>query len=89
MSQAVDELLNPAAPLPTPPLNDYAASATDPAVPAGQTWINSPTNDGTLNSLRRSSFKKWWVGVMLNQDRSIREKLTLFWAVWLLTLRYY
>ncbi len=80
VSQAVDELLTPTAPLPSPPLNDYAASATDPDVPAGQTWVNNPTNDGTLNSLRRSSFKKWWTGVMLNQDRSIREKLTLFWA---------
>lgn len=80
VSQAIDELLAPTAPLPSPPLNDYAASATDPNVPAGQTWVANPINDGTLNSLRRSSFKKWWTGVMLNQDRSIREKLTLFWA---------
>lgn len=80
MSQAVDELLNPTAPLPAPPVNDYAAAFADPDVPAGQTWVNKPTNDGTINSLRRSSFKKWWTGVLLNQDRSIREKLTLFWA---------
>ncbi len=80
VSQAVDELINPTAPLPAPPLNDYAASMADPAVPAGQTWVNAPTNDGTLNSLRRQSFKKWWTGLMINQDRSIREKITLFWA---------
>ena len=78
--QAVDELINPIAPLPAPPLNDYAALMADPAVPAGQTWVNAPTNDGTLNSLRRQSFKKWWTGLMINQDRSIREKITLFWA---------
>jgi uncharacterized protein (DUF1800 family) len=30
--------------------------------------------------LRRGSFKKWWTGLMINQDRSIREKITLFWA---------
>lgn len=79
-SQAVDELLNPTAPLPQPPVNNYNASATDPNVAAGQTWVNNPTNDGTINSLRRNSFKQWWTGVMLNQDRSIREKLTSFWV---------
>jgi uncharacterized protein (DUF1800 family) len=78
IDQAVDELLTPTAPLPAPPVNEY--SSTDPNVPLGSTWINSPTADGGINSSRRNSFKKWWTGVMLNQDRSIREKLTLFWA---------
>ena len=81
VSGAVDELLNPTSPLPSPPVNDYtSATVTDPAVPVGQTWVNNPTNDGTLNSLRRASFKKWWAGVMINQDRSVREKMTLFWT---------
>src|SRR5688572_30537968 len=81
MSQAVDELLNPVTPLPSPPVNDYNnATVTDPAVPAGQTWVNNPTNDGTINGLRRQTFKKWWTGVQINQDRSLREKMTLFWA---------
>lgn len=80
MNQAVDELLNPTAALPSPPVNDYSPGTADPNVAAGATWINNPTNDGTLNSLRRNSFKKWWAGVMINQDRSIRERLTLFWA---------
>jgi len=77
MSQSVDELLNPTAPLPSPPVNDYGADA---AVAAGQTWINNPIDDDDINSARRDSFKKWWTGVMISQDRSIREKLTLFWA---------
>lgn len=81
LSQAVNELVNATAPLPSPPVNDYnSAMVTDPAVPAGQTWVNAPTNDGTINSLRRSSFKKWWTGLMINQDRSLREKMTLFWS---------
>lgn len=80
MDQAVDELLAPAAPLPAPPVNDYSPGRADPNVPAGATWINDPTSDGSLNSVRRNSFKKWWTGQMINQDRSIREKLTLFWA---------
>lgn len=78
MDQAIDELLNPTAPLPAPPLNDY--TTPDPGVPVGTTWINNYTSDGTINSSRRASFKKWWAGVMINQDRSVREKLSLFWA---------
>src|SRR5258706_10966014 len=80
VDQAVDELLSPTAPLPSPPLNDYSPGTADPNVPAGTSWVNNPTTDGTLNSVRRASFKKWWTGLMINQDRSIREKLTLFWA---------
>lgn len=81
VSDAVDELLSPTASMPVPPVNNYNNSSyTDPVVPAGQTWVNNPVTDGSLNSKRRASFKQWWTGVMINQDRSIREKLTLFWA---------
>lgn len=82
MSQAVDELLNPVAALPSPPVNDYSADTPDAAVAAGQTWVNNPAVEDSeaLNNARNQSFKKWWVGTMINQDRSIREKLTLFWA---------
>lgn len=81
MAQAVDELLNPTAAPPSPPVNDYNTTTyTDPKIAPGATWINDPTADGTLNSYRRATFKKWWTGVMINQDRSIREKMTLFLA---------
>lgn len=80
MDQAVNELLNPVAALPAPPLNDYSSQAPDAAVPAGTTWVNNFSTDEDINTERRASFKKWWAGVLLNQDRSIREKLTLFWA---------
>ncbi len=80
IEQAVEELLSPASPLPLPPVNDYSPGRPDPSVPAGATWVNAPSNDGGINGSRRNSFKKWWCGVMINQDRSIREKLTLFWA---------
>lgn len=82
-AQAVDELLNPTAPLPSPPVKEYshtsALTQPDVGISAGTTWVNDPNSDGTINSLRRASFKKWWVGVMINQDRSIREKMNLFW----------
>ena len=82
-SQAVDELLNPTAPLPAPPVKEYsdatAITQPDTSVAAGATWVNDYNIDGGIHSLRRASFKKWWMGVMINQDRSIREKMTMFW----------
>ena len=76
MSSAVDELLTPA-PAPAPPLNNYNTSGyTDPDVPFGQTWVNAGYG---ANLKRRASFKSWWTGLMLNQNRSIHEKMTLFW----------
>ncbi|MBX9733938.1 MAG: DUF1800 domain-containing protein [Chitinophagaceae bacterium] len=83
VSQVVDELLNPTVPLPDPPVKEYTVPTTattpDTNIAMGTTWVNDPNTDGTVASLRRASFKKWWMGVMINQDRSIREKLTLFW----------
>jgi uncharacterized protein (DUF1800 family) len=78
---SVDELLNPTTPIPAPPVNEYnTATVIDPAVPVGTTWVNNPTGDGTINSLRRNSYKKWLTGIMIHQEPSIREKLSLFWA---------
>lgn len=85
MSEAVDELLTPAEPMPAPPIKEYATSTTpgvnaDGNVLQGTTWVNDVNNDGTVQSQRRSSFKKWWVGNMINQGRSIREKLAMFFS---------
>lgn len=82
MNQAVDELLNPTAAFPAPPVKEYdevGVTTPDTDVLAGTTWVNSVSNDGTIQSRRRASFKKWWTGVLINQDRSIREKMVLFW----------
>ncbi|HPH33316.1 MAG TPA: hypothetical protein PLB49_15750, partial [Chitinophagaceae bacterium] len=78
MNQAVDELLNPTAPQPNPPVKEYATSTTPGVTPDGNiaqgtTWINDINSDGTVQSQRRGSYKKWWTGVLVNQDRSIRE----------------
>ncbi len=83
VSQAVDELVNPTAPQPSPPIKEYATSATattpDGNIAQGTTWINDINSDGTVQSQRIASYKKWWTGVLINQDRSIREKMLLFW----------
>jgi uncharacterized protein (DUF1800 family) len=85
MNQAVDALLNvPLAQFtPPPPVKNYTNSV-DPAdadntVAAGQTWVNTNTSDGSVNSQRVLSFKNWWMGQLVNQDRNILEKMTLFW----------
>lgn len=77
--QSVDEILAvPPAP-PAPPVKEYPITAADTNIAQGATWVDDPNTDGSVNSLRIASFKKWWMGVMINQERSVREKMTLFW----------
>ncbi len=80
LDQVVSALLTLAA-TPAPPVNAYNDSNfTDPDVAAGATWVTAPFGTtGTANGKRKISLKEWWVGLMLNQDRSITEKMTLFW----------
>ncbi len=90
-SQAVDELLSNIA-APSPPVRDYGliqdefgGMHDDVGVPQGQTWVNDPNmlSDaevrGTINFLRIDSLKKWWAGLIIDQNRSIQEKMVLFW----------
>ena len=79
MSDVVDELLTPTQTNPSPPLNNYnSGRITDPDIALGDTWVNGPSNPA-LNNARMNSLRAWWAGLMLNQDRSILEKMTLFW----------
>lgn len=83
VSQAIDTLLN-TSPAPAPPVKNYdntGIAGGDPelSIAAGATWVNTPTEDGEANEKRIASWKAWWVSLMLNQNRSITEKLILFW----------
>lgn len=83
-SAAVDALLNVSTTLPAPPLKNYDNTGIDAAdgdtsVATGTTWVNTVSNDGTANGNRIASLKDWWIGLMINQDRTILEKMTLFW----------
>ncbi|MBL7950788.1 MAG: DUF1800 domain-containing protein [Flavobacteriales bacterium] len=70
-----------------PPVRTYTdengnPDGIDPAVPFGQTWVSTPivpTNDTDIIELRLRSWAAWWMGQMVDQQRNLREKLTLFW----------
>lgn len=82
LDKAINQLVDGSDPMPDPPLKDYNptnALVPDTAIDAGQTWVNDLNNDGTVASMRRSAFKKWWVQLMIRQERTLREKMTLFW----------
>ena len=74
---AIDLLLSEP-PLPIPPVNDYAAELIDPIVPEGQTWVDAPYNFN-FEPIRIQSLKGWWIGNMLEQERTLLEKMVLFW----------
>lgn len=77
---AVELLLTVPASAPNPPLNNYNASYNDPTgVLPGQTWSTAAYGDGTVNAYRITSYKAWWLGLMLGESLSIVEKMTLFW----------
>ena len=82
MNQSVDTLLSVPATAPAPPVKNYNNNnipATDPDynIPMGQTWVTINTADA--DGQRRNPLKAWWMGLMINQERNIREKMTLFW----------
>lgn len=77
--EAVDLLLADV-PLPDPPLN---VNSLDTGVPVGQTWVTAPYSDPNNpnynpDGSRNASLKSWWIGLMLSQGISLREKMVLF-----------
>jgi hypothetical protein len=82
LPESLDILLKHSS-MPPPPVNYYNnENYSDPAVAIGKTWVNAFYGDplGSTDFKRADSMKAWWVGLMLNQDRSLTEKMTLFWS---------
>ncbi|MGZ5220711.1 MAG: DUF1800 family protein, partial [Chitinophagaceae bacterium] len=87
---AIDELLNNIT-TPSPPVRDYGllheedGIYDDLGVAQGQTWVNDPNMASNpevrsqINSRRVDSLRKWWAGLIINQGRSIQERMVLFW----------
>jgi uncharacterized protein (DUF1800 family) len=58
------------------------ASAANPAPPLDpatrETWHDKPYSRES-DAERNAQLKSWWIGRMLNEGVSLREKMTLFW----------
>lgn len=88
MSDAVDHVLNVVQPGPTDvPANNYyfpgdanngEEGYNDPNVAAGADWT-AADYDNAAEGYRTESFRGWWFNLMLNEEASIRERMTLFW----------
>lgn len=90
LTQVVDQLLTISTFAPAPPIRAYqgrALESFDSPVPYGTTWVNIKPNpsEQNPNGARRGSYKQWWVQLMVNQDRNLREKMVLFWHNHLVT----
>ncbi len=79
MPQAVHAILNAPYTPPPGPVNDYNHSNfTDPEVPFGQSFLQAPFHP-MAEPYRIESVRAWWLRLILDSGRSIREKMTLFW----------
>lgn len=89
LQEVVTELLNFSNTPPDPPLKTYtsktggvAVDNIDPNVPFGTTWVNTAVSPGITPNAdvpRRAAWKAWWMSLMIDQNRNLREKMTLFW----------
>lgn len=73
LNTQLDELLA-ASPAPLAPID-----TKDPlAITLNQTWVDK-AYDANKNFDRLVSFKEWWMGLIITQPVSLREKMVLFW----------
>lgn len=80
LHKTIDELVDGMEDVPLPPINNYSdENYTDEEIPLGSTWITATKQNGMSSGRRRSSLKAWWIGLMLNQNKTLREKMVLFW----------
>ncbi len=77
----LDELLDPkTTPATDLPLNNYTVGTNnpDPDVALGSTWVHA-AESGNLTGARRSSLQAWWTGQMLRDQRTVHERMMIFW----------
>jgi len=80
LRKTIDELIDTIETEPTPPLNNYNDDKySDPQIKSGDTWITATKQTGMEVGRRKNSLKSWWTGLMINQNKTIQEKMVLFW----------
>jgi uncharacterized protein (DUF1800 family) len=79
---------------PEPPLRAYYNNVDptkdnlDTLVPFGKTWVDTPaqaSQPANPSGSRRNSLKQWMTGLQLHQDRSVYEKMIMFYQTLLVT----
>jgi uncharacterized protein (DUF1800 family) len=80
LTEVVNALLTAPSAEPAPPIKNYGnkADGSTDGLTTGATWVTAQEN-GNFNGERRSSLRSWWIGNMINQERSVFEKMVLFW----------
>ena len=73
--EALDFLLTEPVEQLAPPLS---ISESDTEVAIGETWVNLIYNSD-FKEPRQTSYTRWWLGRLLNQELSLKEKMGLFW----------
>lgn len=84
MNSAVNLLLNIGPDLPSPPINYYQNILADEGnIAYGADWTQNAFSTigigNSTNNIRNDSLTFWNVGLALNQELNIREKMTWFW----------
>ena len=80
LAEVVNALLNGSVAEPPPPLKTYTdkTDGSSDGVTIGTTWVMSKEN-GNFGGERRASLRAWWMGNIINQERTIVEKMIVFW----------
>jgi uncharacterized protein (DUF1800 family) len=89
LTEVVDSLIKEPATVPTPPVRTYSArtlsdgsKVDDPHAVLGETWVGKSVaylTNGNFDGDRRTSLRAWWMGQIINQERTIFEKMVIFW----------
>lgn len=79
---------------PDPPVRAYYNNVDptkdnlDTLVPFGKTWVDTPAQASqptNPSGSRRNSLKQWMTGLQIHQDRSVYEKMIMFYQTLLVT----
>lgn len=80
LHKTIKELIYTEEEIPSPPINNYNETGyADPEITPGETWVTANKQTGKEIGKRKNSLKSWWFALLLNQNRTISEKMVLFW----------
>ena len=78
MDQVVNELVN-TNPSAQPPIWSYQTDYGDStSFKAGQTWVGTRSQYAWTQSIIQQNVNYWWQHLMMTQERTVREKMVLF-----------